>query len=165
MTRDEVLKRLIYIPASTVLKPDKARNIRTRGENFVQIEQSAADVYDDFFEYEKELSEFVPARNTVSSHMDEIEGTIREVQPPKASFIVMEMLPAPVTFSEFEYSPNLENDSTNLSIQEDDSPKTFQFIQCEYFKSDGERCKKQAKKGQILCNKHRSVTTKDITND
>lgn len=165
MTRDEVLKRLVYIPATTTLKPKNPRSIRNRGDNFVVLEASAADVFDDFFDYEKELNEFPAARNTVSasSHLDEIENKIREPKIEPA-FIMMEELPqGSESFPQIEDSQILTDESTTLQNQGE--PKTFQFLQCEYFKTDGERCKKQAKKGQSLCSRHRNLISKEIINE
>ena len=38
--------------------------------------------------------------------------------------------------------------------------KGFDFVQCEYMKKDGHRCKRQAPKGSTICSIHKKVIQK-----
>ena len=66
-------------------------------------------------------------------------------------------------------SEEVSNESSFFVMQESDdgddvnymSVKGFDFVQCEYMKKDGHRCKRQAPKGSTICSIHKKVIQKN----
>lgn len=150
MTRDEVLQRMIYVEATPRSAQPIQKDVRRRGKNKVGIEEDDSQaVFDDFFEYEKDLADLTPARDTVSEHLDEFKSEDSQDFKSAASFIMM------------EEEENIASESEYTNEEDIGDKPSFEFIQCGFVKENGERCKKQAKKGQDLCFKHRKVIDKN----
>lgn len=164
MTRDELLTRTIYIEATPRMDRAKPIKIRTRGSNIIPDQGNhPSEDFEDFFDYEKEMLELTPARNTVVADIEHMSPAINSVNfPPVISeqkedfeeintgFVVMTKKEAQT----IDKNDNIESDNV-------DSKTLFEFFQCEFSKENGERCKKQAKKGQKYCATHRKFLEKN----
>lgn len=161
MTREELLKRLVLKEAKP--NPDRAStlNRRTRGNNYIEEpDPHPAENFDDFFDYERELAEFTPARDTVVNDIDQFTDAqtftppiVEKEEEDKRGFLIMEKIPT-------------QTEKVNNIVATDDSldkagDLPFEFIRCSFVKEDGEQCKKQAKKGQEYCGIHRRFIEKN----
>jgi hypothetical protein len=161
MTRDELMKRLVLKEAKP--NPDRAStlNRRTRGSNYIETpEPHPAENFDDFFDYEKELTEFTPARDTVSNDIDQFTDA-QTFTPPvmepeeedKSGFLIMEKIPT--------QTDKVNNITATVDSSDEASDLPFEFIRCTFVKEDGGQCKKQAKKGHEYCGIHRRFIEKN----
>lgn len=157
MTRDELMKRMVLKEAKP--NPDRAAflNRRVRGENHIETpEPHPAEQFDDFFDYEEsELNELTPARDTVANDIDRFTDATHFTPPAmekveekeEPSFVMMEKIP-----TQTEKVNNIKTKDDSLDEIEN---LPFEFVRCTFIKKDGERCKKQAKKGKEYCGIHR----------
>lgn len=166
MTKDEVKRRQVLIEATPYKDKASPVDIRRRGDNFINKEEPhRSEHFDDFFEYEKEFTELTPARDTVVVGADidrftDTKTSISQSFPSKAAdnnepgFIIMEKIT-----QEIPKSNNIVviDESLTSAIAE----PSFDFIQCNFEKNDGVRCKKQAKKDQEYCGIHRRFIEKN----
>lgn len=142
MTHDELLKRLVFIKGTPKARiAEISYNTRRENNSVTSEEDDDANFHDDFFEYEKELAEMKPAREIVIADLDRFSDSVEE------SYIIMEPM-----ISESSWQTT---ESIKTSIPEIETDKSFEFIQCEFVKETGERCKKQSKKNEKYCNIHR----------
>lgn len=147
MTRDELQQRMILIEPSPRPERTARKNIRIRDENYIEIEdEQTEDLYDDFFEYEKDMMELTPARDTVAEEFDLMTKDVDDDN----GFLVMEE----------SLVEEDESESENEQFKKDEEELPFKFIRCSFIKDDGEQCKKQAKKGNKLCGIHRRYVDK-----
>jgi len=161
MTRDELITRTVYIEATPRTDRAKPMKVRSRGANIIQ-EQTGhpSEDFDDFFDYEKEMLEMTPARNTVSLDLDHVTPNAKvaekeeELEEINTGFIVMEKKQEPI----IEKNDNIESD--NIESNNVEAKTSYEFIQCQFSKENGERCKKQAKKGQEFCATHKRFVAK-----
>lgn len=166
MTRDELMQRMIKVEATP--RKDRAgpMNVRSRGTNHIEKpDPHPSELFEDFFEYEKEFSDLTPARDTVIADMDNISNhvpdkpepkQIEKLKEPQPSFIVMEKIPV-----QEPKSNNIVSKDDSLTVIEVSDELPFEFIQCDFVKDDGHRCKKQAKKGQEYCGIHKKFIAKN----
>ncbi len=201
MTKDQLMKRLVRKSGSPLQKKVTPIKMMRRDENHVILERDDSNDYDDFFDFEKELSdtELVSSRKLAASapgaesFIKENQETkeIKEEKPSGPSFMVMrreepEEKKEPVSsFFVLEAEPEKEPeeeafqfedenservnesaDHTNETSNDESSSKTykdvvgFKFVQCNFIKSDGDRCKRQAPKGHEICSVHQKVLKK-----
>lgn len=120
------------------------------------------DKFETFFEYEEELSGMKSSaeqfqtmmEDNTSMEMEELSPNVQndfqedleDTEEYETSFFIMEDA-EPVILDEKD-----EEDSANKSSNNKGS---FVFIQCEFIKNDGNRCKKQAPKGSTICSVHK----------
>lgn len=175
-------------------------NALRRGLNYVElIEEDTSNQYDDFFDFEKDLSEEdIPppsrmlAAKATGAEMFMEKDELPKEEPPIGNegtglgFLVMEdqhgkeegetlifMEEVPDELEKTERAMELDkNDASefmtdeelNDFIEEVEAEKKpevkFTFIQCEFIKKDGNRCKKQAPKGYTICSTHRRMLKK-----
>lgn len=161
MTREELLKRMVLKEARP--NPDRASTVnrRTRGDNHIEApEPHPAEYFDDFFDYEKEFTEFTPSRDTVSNDIDQFTDAqhytppvIEDTKEDDSSFVIMEKITT--------QTPKVNNIITKDDSLNDAEDLPFEFVRCTFLKEDGEQCKKQAKKGQDYCGIHRKYIEKN----
>lgn len=119
---------------------------RRRGNNFVRYQdEHPSEHYDDFFEYEKEFAEFTPARNTVSSDIDQF------TEKPRKKYVEPEPMQEPDNEIDEPSFVTMER----LDNGDETQDEKFIYLRCHHIKDDGEQCKKQTRKDETLCNIHK----------
>lgn len=158
MTKDELMQRVIFVPATP--RKDRAAplNVRRRGDNHVEKDAPhPSENYDSFFDYEEEFFGGPPAREMAAVDLDRsTEHVVLEPETEsedESSFIVMEKIPTQIVKAN-----NIA--TTSVDTVEDSKKPAFEFIQCSFIKDDENRCKKQAKKGHKYCGIHRKFLEK-----
>lgn len=164
MTKDELIKRMILVEGAPQADRAAPMKIRRRGNNIVDnSEEHPSEEFDDFFDYEREFSDLTPARDTVYNDMEELASQSgATVNAPEESennsfgYIIMEKI-------EDKADKTIKNNNIIVSIeQEEENNKVpFEFIRCNFTKEDGNRCKKQAKKGNEYCGIHKKYLAKN----
>jgi hypothetical protein len=172
MKHNEVKDRIFFVPAKP--REDRATiaNMRRRGENKVEKNFNTMEEFNDFFEYEKDLSELKPARETIEFDFHKREEDFLDKE---TSFIVMNK----VSIDDITTNDDINNDgviagthnteseslnkrSSSINVQmigedisaNEDEELEFDFKQCVFRKDDNFRCKKQVKKGHEYCGLH-----------
>ena len=119
------------------------------------------DKFETFFDYEEELSGMKSSaeqfqtmiEDDISMEMEEIEESspdeyqedLENTEEYEPSFLIME-----------EADPIiLEDEEDKIANNTSNNKGSFVFIQCEFIKGDGNRCKKQAPKGATICYIHK----------
>ena len=119
------------------------------------------DKFETFFDYEEELSGMKSSaeqfqtmiEDDISMEMEEIEESspdeyqedLEDTEEYEPSFLIME-----------EADPIiLEDEEEKIANNSGNNKGSFVFIQCEFIKGDGNRCKKQAPKGSTICSVHK----------
>lgn len=159
MNRDKLQKRAHIIKGGDKkLYPLPVKAMR-RGKNHVEnVEEINELKFDNFFEYEKDLSELESAREqALKSHIDEgghyepgkFKDDLSEFRDSiiinTNNGIIMEEL------SSEEASPIVMEEADNVKP----AVKAVAFKQCSFIKTDGKRCKRQAPKQNEYCAAHR----------
>lgn len=191
MTKNELLKRLKRIKASELRVEPEPINVMRRGENYVEMELEESFDHEDFFDFEKDLVEAISSRElaasapgsdaflensgndvVVATDNDKKSGPgfmimeEEEIEVPKVtvspSLIILEEI------EEEEVAKDLDKETNNDDISEDkkDYRHTvgFKFVQCEFIKGNGERCKRQAPKNNTICSIHQKFINKKSIN-
>lgn len=128
------------------------------------------DKFETFFDYEEELSGLKSSseqfqqmvEDSPSMEMEEIslahnnneyqeENNPEKEEQYSPGFIMMEDA-EPVILTDID--KNTTNNSGN-------NKGSFVFIQCEFIKKDGNRCKRQAPKGATVCSVHKKFLKKE----
>ena len=81
-----------------------------------------------------------------SSEPDESQDDLDDTEEYEPSYLIMEDAEPIILDEEDEVIP--ANKSGN-------NKSSFVFIQCEFIKNDGNRCKRQAPKGSTICSVHK----------
>lgn len=99
--------------------------------------------YSNFFEFEEDLSNLKPSselffeinEKQISNNLEESNNIIES------------------------YDNTVKDESHGIMLEDLDTytDKTFDFVQCEFIKHDGDRCKRQAPKNHKVCSKHRKI--------
>lgn len=164
MLQKKLDSRLRYIEATPVPDRVKIRTFSRRGENHVAVsqEEDVSEKYDTFFDYEEELAGLKPSGE---QYVDMIksdpfivmeEGEDSEVPAPP-SHIIMEEEALPVESPE-QNASGISSSKKEVNTYTD--VVGFEFIQCDYLKKDGNRCKRQAPKNKTTCSTHRKYIGK-----
>lgn len=123
-------------------------------KNNIVAENSIDQNYSNFFDYEKELSGLKPSSELFSKFENESkEDELKEDKPSPENRSMM--------LDDQEEFLTIDSETSNSSvILEDLDPvnSSFDFVQCEFIKQNGERCKRQAPKNHKLCSKHKNLT-------
>jgi hypothetical protein len=102
--------------------------------------------YQNFFEFEQDLANLKPSSELYfEANEKEINNNILESNN-----------------NDDVYNEGVKSDTRNTSgmILEDldiYAEKNFEFVQCEFIKHDGDRCKRQAPKNHKVCSKHKKI--------
>ena len=156
--------RLRYIKGTPLQDRAQTKIFSRRGENHVVMdeEEAGSEKHDTFFDYEEELAGLKPSGEQYIDMINSepfivMEEDSEPVSPEVQSHIIME---------EEELSPN----SSELNVSGISNNKKvsntykdvvgFKFIQCDYVKKDGNRCKRQAPKNKTTCSTHRKYMEK-----
>ena len=164
MTPNQLKSRQKFIEATPL--PDRAGcvNVNRRDENHIEEEESYSDNFDTFFEYEEELSQLKPSNSQTEIFSEdnasygfiEMEEEEEEAYDTYTSSISMQEVEEPSSESSF-FVMQESDDGDNGNYM---NVKGFDFVQCEYMKKDGHRCKRQAPKGSTICSIHKKVIQK-----
>lgn len=138
--------------------PDRAvdKYKHRRGENLALTQDGEEDLeqYDTFFDYEEDLADLKPSGQQYAEMVEE--------EP----YVVLEEKDDSIDVAD-SFEGNSDNNCFSPVImieRESSSDYTnvvgFEFIQCGYTKKDGQRCKRQAPKGEDICSIHRKYIKK-----
>ena len=157
MISKKLQNRLKHIKATPLKNRVQTSTFSRRDGNYVIMEEegSELDKYDTFFDYEEELADLKPSGEQYTEMIDSEPFVILEEKMEDNSDIF-----EPITMEEH----NVEAD-VNLLIDNEASKKYtdvvgFEFVQCEFTKKDGIRCKRQAPKGGSICSTHKRYIDK-----
>jgi hypothetical protein len=124
-----------------------------RGKNSLMLEEDdPSDKYDTFFEYEDDLAGLKPSGEQYADMINEEPYVILEERDSiiedddSCGSIVME-----------EVEKIVENDKDKMTYKD---VVGFDFIQCSFTKTDGNRCKRQAPRGHEICSIHKRYIEK-----
>lgn len=162
MIHKKLKSRLKFVEATPLKNRAQASIFSRRDNNFVIMDEEgdAREEYDTFFDYEEELADLKPSGEQYVEAinqdpfiiLEEKEGLIKETFEPT----IMEELPEPEEIKNIDSSEMLVSNDKNSPID----VVGFEFIQCDFIKKDGIRCKKQAPKGHSICSTHRKYMEK-----
>jgi hypothetical protein len=166
MISKRLKSRLKFVKGTPLANRAQASVFSRRGKNNVIIEDedSEFEKYDTFFEYEKDLADLKPSGEQYMEMinpdpfvtMEEEEDVTEE----SVDTIVMEERVAlePVEMEEIaELVVNSQENNTYTDVV------GFEFVQCEFTKTDGNRCKRQAPKDSVICSTHKRYIEKHGT--
>lgn len=144
-------ERMVPVKASPL--PDRVRDsyVHRRGGNSITMEDEgdSMDKYDTFFDYEDDLANLKPSSEQYAEMVSNDPYVILEDRDD-----AIEDAPLPIVMSDADID---DNDKENTKYTD---VVGFQFIQCSFIKRDGERCKRQAPKGQDICSVHKKYINK-----
>lgn len=115
----------------------------------MEDEGDSMDKYDTFFDYEDDLANLKPSSEQYAEMVSNDPYVILEDRDD-----AIEDAPLPIVMSDADID---DNDKENTKYTD---VVGFQFIQCSFIKRDGERCKRQAPKGQDICSVHKKYINK-----
>jgi hypothetical protein len=141
MTRDQLMKRLVKKEGKPLVKKSAPIKMMRRDENYVMMERDDSLEYDDFFDFERELSEtefassrqlaasapgaesfFEPEEEEVVEEKQASSGPSfmvmekEETQEPSSSFFVLEEKEEPVEEKSEEFSFEYKDESPEKPI-------------------------------------------------
>ena len=166
MISKRLKSRLKFIKGTPLANRVQASVFSRRGGNHVVIEDedSEFEKYDTFFEYEKDLANLKPSgeqyKEMVNSDpfvtMEDEEDIAEE---PFDTIIMEERVELePIEMEEVsELVVNSQENNTYTDVV------GFEFVQCEFTKTDGNRCKRQAPKDGVICSTHKRYIEKHGT--
>ncbi len=141
-------------------------NRRQLPKNDLNMEDPVDRAYPNFFEFEEDLSKI----KSSAELFEEIEK--KNLEKETTELIALEPLNNIINYNHVTNNTNniSEDVDTTDSLEEFYQPESeptimeeleeiqsyeAQFIQCEFIKQNGERCKRQAPKNHKLCSKHK----------
>lgn len=119
-------------------------------KNNIATENTIDQSYSNFFEYEQELAGMKPSSELFSSLENNNELSNNRM--------ILEETSEQATEEFFEEKNIIKNSSIILEEVDHEVSTSFDFIQCEFIKQNGERCKRQAPKKHKVCSKHKNLT-------
>lgn len=166
MTKEQLKSRLVRINASKRIEIANSKKVARRDLPTIEVEDESTKV-NDFFEFDKELSQLESASNLASRYNDSIE--VKDEHINKTEVLVqnnvventIQELIIDIDSSDVlvEEVKNIEEPSaTIIDIQVEQNESDLKV--CEYVKEDGTRCKRQAPKKSIYCSAHRKQIIK-----
>jgi hypothetical protein len=144
--------RLKTIKATPLKDRAQAKTFSRREISAVSMqEEEGNEKFDTFFDYEDDLAELRPSSEQYTEMINAEPYIMLEDADLKTPSdpVVME-----------EDSEVLKSNLKTSSNSEAKSITPFNFIQCEFEKKDGNRCKRQAPKNSTLCSSHRKYLEK-----
>lgn len=171
MNPNKLRNRTTFIEGKPLRNRAQVKTMSRRDPGKVSPEtiSDPEDKFETFFDYEEELSGLKPSaeqfhdmiEDSPSMEMEEVEleenhFEIQEDSKPddneySHSFIIME-----------DAIPLVLDDADNkIANNSGNNKSSFVFIQCEFIKKDGNRCKRQAPKGATICSVHKKFLEKD----
>jgi len=119
-------------------------------KNNLSTENPIDQSYSNFFEYEQELSGMKPS--------SELFSTLESNEKISNDRTVLEEASKEEVEEFFEEKNKTAESPVILEDVDHNIVTSFDFIQCEFIKQNGERCKRQAPKNHKVCSKHKSLT-------
>lgn len=155
---EKKLKERLFLVKATPL-PDRAKdsfaNRRDTRGLVMEESEDAFEKYDTFFDYEDDLASLKPSGEQYAEMVTSDPYVILEDREHQAEdnnlSLDMPELKAPIIME------CLEDNSEKKTYKD---VVGFEFIQCEYTKSNGQRCKRQAPNGQDICSVHKKYIEK-----
>jgi len=144
-------------------------NRRQLPKNDLNMEDPVDRAYPNFFEFEEDLSKI----KSSAELFEEIEKKNSQKQASEHTFLeplsdstdkskvidntnnITQNVDTSDCLEEFYQN---ESEPTVMEEVEEIQNYELQFIQCEFIKQNGERCKRQAPKNHKLCSKHKNLT-------
>jgi len=164
MLTKKLSSRLRYIKATPLQDRAQIKNFSRRDENYVVMneEECVSEKYDTFFDYEEELAGLKPSGEQYVDMINSepfvvMEEEAEQPNPKVQSHITMEEEDLASISTELNAS-GISNDKKVSNTYTD--VVGFKFIQCDYVKKDGNRCKRQAPKNNTTCSTHRKYIAK-----
>ena len=155
MNQNKLQQRLSFVKA-TELKDRASLKVFSRREApDIKPEEENENGHETFFDFEEELSGLRPSADQFNDIVNSDPYVTMEEKEPVEENLYTEN--SSVIMSDIEEAP------TSAVLMEEVEQKTvkkFEFIRCEHIKADGIRCKRQAKKNEVLCAAHRKMLNK-----
>tara|TARA_Y100000310_G_C20603924_1_gene774488 strand:- start:787 stop:1290 length:504 start_codon:yes stop_codon:yes gene_type:complete len=167
MISKRLKSRFKFIKGTPLANRAKTSVFSRRGKNHVIIEDEDSELekYDTFFEYEQDLAELKPSGEqymemispdpfvTMEDKEDAIEKSVATIAMEEKVDL------EPIEMEEVaELVVNSQENNTYTDVV------GFEFVQCEFTKTDGNRCKRQAPKGGVICSTHKRYIEKHGAN-
>tara|TARA_A100001011_G_C13746934_1_gene609678 strand:- start:68 stop:544 length:477 start_codon:yes stop_codon:yes gene_type:complete len=156
MNQNKLQQRLSFVKATDLKDRASLKVFSRREAPDIRPEEEGEDGHETFFDFEEELSGLRSSaeqfNNVINSDpyviMEERE-TSEENNYTESSSVIMDDIEEPPVSA--------------ISMEEavEKPVKKFEFIRCEHIKDDGIRCKRQAKKNEVLCAAHRKMLNKN----
>lgn len=172
MIKSKLESRQRYVKATTLKNRAQSSAFSRRGMNSVDMGSEDADLdkFDTFFDFEEDIAELKPSGEQYSEMINSEPFVTMEEDVEKADedFSPIELeaepSPSPVEMRDIKQSSDFIPNKTQEKSAEKrkyDEVVGFKFVQCEFEKSDGNRCKRQAPKGSVICSTHRRYAEKN----
>jgi hypothetical protein len=161
MVPSRLRSRLKFVKATPLKNRAQTTLQSRRGKNYVVMDEDDMEFekYDTFFDYEEELADLKPSSEQYSEMNNSDPFVMLEDNESEQGSVVMEETSS-VTMEESE-----SFDSTLVVENKENKKYTdvvgFEFIQCDFTKADGNRCKRQAPKGSTICSTHKRYIDKN----
>ena len=164
MNPNKLRNRMTFVKGKPLANRAQTKTMSRREMSKVSPETMSdpEDKFETFFEYEEELSGMKSSAEQFQamieddtsmemeeldpSEPDESQDDLDDTEEYEPSYLVMEDAEPIILDEEDEVIP--ANKSGN-------NKSSFVFIQCEFIKNDGNRCKRQAPKGSTICSVHK----------
>jgi hypothetical protein len=166
MNSEKLLKRQTFIRGSKLLDRATARGSFRRDPNHVTLEPDSDYEYDDFFEFEEDMSG-MKASNEQSDVINDIpqdddNGSPRPVAMEPESVVRISARDTPEVLENESGASPVILEVDNTPMEGPDVPnymnvKGFVFTQCSHIKKNAERCQRQSPKKSDLCSIHRRM--------
>jgi len=128
-----------------------------RGKNAVIMDDGdPSDKYDTFFEYEDDLANLKPSGEQYAEMVNDEPYVILE-DKDLASECIEEGVEGFGSVVMEEVAKTADKDKKDKTYRD---VVGFNFIQCNFMKADGDRCKRQAPTGREICSVHRKYIEK-----
>jgi hypothetical protein len=133
--------------------PDRAQDSYShrRGKNALILEEDdPSEKYDTFFEYEDDLANLRPSGEQYADMVSDEPYVILEEKD----------IIAEDAEKSFEGYSNIVMEEIGQAVENNEKRTYkdvvgFEFVQCNFMKTDGNRCKRQAPSGQEICSVHK----------
>ncbi len=160
MITKKLASRQTLIPATPLKDRAQTSTMSRRELNYVVMDEEDGDLdkYDTFFDYEDDLAGLKSSGEQYKEVFNEDPYIVLDDKNHEdiVDSIVME-----------DIQEHTE-DTNKANCIESAKPKGymdvvgFEFVQCEFVKSDGNQCKRQAPKGKTICSTHKKYIEKNI---
>ena len=157
MIPNKLQARLKVIKATPLKNRVQTSAYSRRGMNCVimEDEDSELEKHDTFFDYEEELADLKPSGEQYTEMLDsEPFVVLEEVEEEESD-----------SFDPIAMEECVEEMPSSLFLDNKENKKYtdvvgFKFVQCDFVKNDGYRCKRQAPKGCTICSTHKRYINK-----
>ncbi len=156
MNPNKLQERLVFVKGSELKNRASLKVFSRREISDVKPDEDTETAHETFFDFEEELSEMKSSAEQYSKMIN--------AEP----YITLEEREEDSSDNDTETSPVIMEDNNEqeavrgilMETAEGKAHSKFKFIRCEQIKADGIRCKRQAKKNEVLCAAHRKMMNK-----